>query len=296
MRLMAMSLSVTSLVPLAVRAASASTAPITLSGRVSCTSSNVEGVWLEVGTGNSNWANMGNVANTVRSTTWSRTFTPISLPTNIRLHVGCGGSPSSWWSDNRTPSSYRTIGSITGSAAGLNAKCDEGWSLWGANNAKPPAGENVRCSWGRRGLDANGYPYTNATCARPLVNGLCQNYDWVINGSDKDYTLSPHWWFVYRNCTDYVAYREFFRNLSKAVFTGNAAQWASEADGTNGWVKAKTPTPGDIAWWGGGQGHVAVVTTVLSNGMVAVEEFNYPGGAGADHVRVGVAATYLHRT
>jgi hypothetical protein len=30
--------------------------------------------------------------------------------------------------------------------------------------------------------------------------------------------------------------------------------------------------------------------------MVAVEEFNYPGGAGADHVRVGVAATYLHRT
>jgi hypothetical protein len=118
---------------------------------------------------------MGNAANTVRSTTWSRTFTPASLPTNIRLHVGCGGSPSSWWSDNRTPSSDRTIGSIT--------------------------------------------------------------------GSDKDYTFSPHWWFVYRNCTDYVAYREFFQNLSKAV-----------------------------------------------------AEFNYPGGAGADHVRVGVAATYLHRT
>lgn len=202
LRLMAMSLSVTSLVSSAATAASASTAPITLSGRVSCASSNVEGVWLEVGTGNSNWANMGNAANTVRSTTWSRTFTPASLPANIRLHVGCGGSPSSWWSDNRTPSSYRTIGSITGSAAGLNAKCNEGWSLCGANNAKPPA-----------------------TCTKPLVNGLCQNYDWVINGSDKDCTFSPHWWFVYRNCTDYAA-------------------------------------PGDIAWWGGGQGHVAVVTTV----------------------------------
>jgi len=63
---------------------------------------------------------------------------------------------------------------------------------------------NVRCSWGRRGLGANGYPYMNATCAKPLVNGLCRNYDWVINGSDKDHTFSPHWWFVNRNCTDYM--------------------------------------------------------------------------------------------
>ena len=46
--------------------------------------------------------------------------------------------------------------------------------------------------------------------------------------------------------------------------------------------------------------HAATVSVAyrefFQNLSKAVAEFNYPGGAGADHVRVGVAATYLHRT
>src|SRR5438128_1471989 len=76
---------------------------ITLSGRVVCAVHYIEGVWVEVGTGHSGFATMGNAGNTVTSTTWSYTFTPVSTPTNIRLHVGCGGSTSAWWSDNWTP-------------------------------------------------------------------------------------------------------------------------------------------------------------------------------------------------
>lgn len=278
-----------------VAPASAGTATITLSGRVSCTSSNVEGVWLEVGSGTpgaSGWAHMGNTGGTVRSTTWSRTFTT-ALATNIRLHVGCGGSPSSWWSDNRTPSSSRTIGAIIGSTTGINARCNEGWGKWGANNAKPPASDNERCSWGRRGKDASGYPFTNAVCTSTgVVGGYCGSGVWTISGSYKDYTFSPTWFYYYRNCTDYVAYWEFFQNLGTNVFHGDASQWGGES--VPGWSYTHTPHLGDIAWWS--SNHVAVVTTLLSNGSVAIEEFNTPANYGTDNVRVGVIPTaYLHR-
>src|SRR5579864_8120536 len=102
-RLMAISLFAATLVPLTVTAASASTATITLSGTVSCvpnnTTNHVEGVWIEVGTGNSGWATMAATANSSATVGYTRTFTA-TLPTNIRLHVGCGGTPQSWWSDN----------------------------------------------------------------------------------------------------------------------------------------------------------------------------------------------------
>jgi hypothetical protein len=49
----------------------------------------------------------------------------------------------------------------------------------------------------------------------------------------------------------------------------------------------------------GSQGHVAVVTTLLSGGRVGVEEFNIPGGYGLDHISVFAStapSAYLHRT
>jgi surface antigen len=128
------------------------------------------------------------------------------------------------------------------------------------------------------------------------VNGYCGSSDWAVNGSIWDYAFSPTWPEVYRNCTDYVAYWEFFQNLGGNIFKGDAGQWGY--DSVSGWSKTSTPHMGDIAWWAGNPGHVAVVTTVLANGSVAVEEFNEnPAYYGTDGVRVGVNATaYLHRS
>jgi len=243
-----------------------STATITLNGSVHCTRGYVEGVWLEVGTGNSNWTTMGNEANTVKTTTWRRTFTA-SLPTNIRLHVGCDGSRTSWWSDNRTPSSSRTIGSISGSRSGLDAYCNDGSpTLW--PDGKPPStGDNVRCSWGTKypsGLGNSArlsgqYSGDNAACEFGSAGGTsCTNpnnardkYDWGYYYSGSWHLLSPLG-FNYRNCTDYAAWRVGSLSWSSFGFSGsgNAANWGVYPNYSHaGFTETRTPHIGDIAWW-----------------------------------------------
>jgi hypothetical protein len=283
--------------PLTIPAARASTQTITLSGTVTCVPHNVEGVWIEVGTGNSGWATITAKANTVATTSYRRTFT-VALPTNIRLHVGCGGTPSNWWSDNRTPSSSRTIGTITGSRSGLNARCNDGAvAFWGA--AGPPAADNMRCTWGT-------YPAAGAICVHTgITTGGCAAYDWGYRRSSSwfDYgyghTQNPRD-FAYRNCTDYAAWRIGSLAWSSFRFPaglGNAKDWATSPYYKNaGFTKNRSPQLGDLAvWTSGADGHVGVVVTLRPT---VVEDYNY-SRTGTDALRMinsrNAPPWYLHR-
>jgi hypothetical protein len=122
--------------------ASAATGTIMISGTVSCQSHPVEGIWVESGGGGSGWANWQPIdSRHANIATYQAKIQNTSLPTNIRLHVGCGGSRTNWWSDNRTGSTSRAGGPLTHSTANLDAVCNEGAT-------KPPAGDNQRCWYG----------------------------------------------------------------------------------------------------------------------------------------------------
>jgi hypothetical protein len=72
---------------------------VEVTGQVSCDSGNsVEGVWVAAATG-SGWASWMGLGNGSTSDYWYRL--PEGEP--YALHVGCGGSPSSWRVANYTP-------------------------------------------------------------------------------------------------------------------------------------------------------------------------------------------------
>jgi hypothetical protein len=115
-------LGVALVVPAPVTAAATGT--IVVSGTVSCQSDPIEGVWVESGGGGSGWAGWQVVDGHTNIATYQAKIQNTSLPTNIRLHVGCGGSPSDWLSDNETGSTSQAGGALTGTAT-LNAVCNE---------------------------------------------------------------------------------------------------------------------------------------------------------------------------
>jgi len=280
-----------------------------LVGTVSCTSHMVEGVWVEVGSssGASGWATMGNTANTVRGTTYHFTVNA-PLPTNIRLHVGCGGTPSNWWSDNRTPST--SPHPIYGSSS-LSTACKEG-------SSKPAPGDNTRCAW----RYAYAYPWADATCpvGSPSSNQHCAvtgngDYNWGykttcpsndpkcmvlhVRVSGATWGLSDPYGYYLRNCTSYVAWRLRVAGVSPSLFEGlgNAGSWATNAAGRSGVVVNHTPSSGAVGVWTG-IGHVAFVE-YTSNGRVIYSDYN---GAGTgtwnpwflDHTSFGTPNWYIH--
>src|SRR5438552_2147008 len=126
----------------AVPAASAATGTIMISGIVSCQSHPVEGIWVESGGGGSGRADRQPIdSRHANLATYQAKIQRTSLPTNIRLHVGCGGTTAIWWSDNRTGSTSRAGGPLSHSTANLDAVCNEG-------TTRPPAGDNQRCWFG----------------------------------------------------------------------------------------------------------------------------------------------------
>lgn len=129
------------LVSIAPIPASAATGTIIVSGTVSCQWHPVVGVYVESGGGGSGWADWTAVdARHTNIATYQAKIQNTTLPTNIRLHVGCGGSPSAWWSDNRTGSTSQAGGQLIGSTV-LNAVCNEG-------TVQPQPGDNQRCWFG----------------------------------------------------------------------------------------------------------------------------------------------------
>jgi hypothetical protein len=131
------------LVAAAPAQAATATATIYVAGTVSCQWHAVVGVWVESGGGGSGWADWHAVDKRHPNiAVYQAKIQHTSLPTNIRLHVGCGGSASAWWSDNLTGSTNRAGGALTGSDLNLNAVCNE------PETARPAPGDNERCWFG----------------------------------------------------------------------------------------------------------------------------------------------------
>jgi hypothetical protein len=141
---------------------------------------------------------------------------------------------------------------------------------------------------GGGGVDgSDGYPYKNAVDC----TGTFGVYSWCINGN----WASPYG-YAYRNCTDFAAWWLEAHGVAdgRVRGLGNAATWAGRA-AAHGDSADHHPTPGSIAQWGsevgGGFGHVAVVTSVNSDGTANVAEYNHFGNGTYD-TRSHIAADY----
>ena len=79
------------------------------SGNVHCYADhqNVVGVWVEVSGGGSGWAQWS--GNTASSSTWWKYDVPAGR--SYRLHVGCGGTRSSWASNTKCAWTTKTSSS-----------------------------------------------------------------------------------------------------------------------------------------------------------------------------------------
>lgn len=110
------------------------------------------------------------------------------------------------------------------------------------------------------------------------------DYPWAAElGMGEGGGLSPLNYFV-RQCTDFVAwrlnrdagstsapYKYVWSNLTPGA--GSAHSWKSQWE-RHGWAVSSTPAPGWVAWFPGGN-HVAYVNSVLADGSVFIEEYNW---------------------
>ena len=152
--------------------------------------------------------------------------------------------------------------------------------------------------------DTGGYPY--ASYNGPGTNPA-GSY-WTDSSGNPN---SPYG-YVYRNCTDFDAWKLATANgFNLPHGIGNAANWGVWAQ-QHGYVVNNTPAPGAVAWWGAytldqgfnvrEYGHVAWVASVNSNGSANIQEYNkYVNGVpdGAFHTRTIVASgnqqvQYIH--
>lgn len=92
----------------------------TVSGTVACEKGNkVVGIWVESTYGNSQWASWTPRSGASWIANYSAPITTTAASTGIRLHIGCGGTSSSWASNNRTLYKW-----VSGNAS-LSARCRE---------------------------------------------------------------------------------------------------------------------------------------------------------------------------
>lgn len=106
--------------------------------------------------------------------------------------------------------------------------------------------------------------------------------------------ISPYG-YVYRNCTDYVAWKLQKLGVpeSKTSGLGNGGDWYASAEKKQV-PTGDTPKVGAVAVVTGGWGHVAYVEAVHANGTITVSEYNWPINGGYDgdfHRRTGTPAS-----
>lgn len=132
--------------------------------------------------------------------------------------------------------------------------------------------------------NGGGYPYAN-------YNGPgtdASSYIWT----DANGNMYSPYRYVYRNCTDYVAWKlDTVNGWRHNGSIGNAANWGVWAK-QNHIVVDSHPAVGAVAWYDANHddsyGHVAYVDSVETNtdGIVTgvqVSEYNNPAGSGAYH-------------
>ena len=110
---------------------------------------------------------------------------------------------------------------------------------------------------------------------------LGDDYPWPANLTRaQGGGLSPLRYY-YRECVDFVAWRlnrdagsysAPFKYDWGNLASGSAYAWKS-AWLSHGWTVSDTPVPGAVAWFPGAN-HVAYVSGILTDGSVAIEEYN----------------------
>jgi surface antigen len=130
-----------------------------------------------------------------------------------------------------------------------------------------------------------GYPWANAPCQFGDAGGAkCANpnnpkgdlYDWGVY--DDNHVFHPYrdGGYEYRNCTDYVKWKEGTIGVSVPNTWGNGGEWYGHASASQ---KSDTPEAGDAAvkpvTSTDGFGHVAYVESVNGDGTITVSEYNH---------------------
>jgi len=146
--------------------------------------------------------------------------------------------------------------------------------------------------------DVLGYPYptdTEAPCEfAPNGGASCTNpndssdkYDWGVWVGTVFHPYRNG--FEYRNCTDYVQWKESTSptNISVPSSFGNGGQWYNNAPTTE---QSTTPLAWDAAVVPGNPGHVAFVESVNTDGTITVSEYNQ-NGQGTGDKRTGTASS-----
>jgi surface antigen len=123
------------------------------------------------------------------------------------------------------------------------------------------------------------------------VANYCSNYDWGPTPDTTKGWTEPDSWssrgYGYRNCTDYVAWKEGTIGVSVPRTWGNGGDWYSSAPTSE---QSTTPAAWDAAvkpsTWANGKetdpGHVAFVESVNSDGTITVSEYNHDAAGDGD--------------
>ncbi|QNO37983.1 CHAP domain-containing protein [Protaetiibacter sp. SSC-01] len=134
------------------------------------------------------------------------------------------------------------------------------------------------------------------------AQALGDDYPWATElGMSQGGGLSPLRYFV-RQCVDFVAWRlnrdagsygvPFKYDWSSLTpGGGNASSWKRQWE-NHGWATSTTPSPGWVAWFPGAN-HVAYVNSVLGDGSVLIEEYNW-GGADVYNQRIIDAGSAIY--
>lgn len=142
-----------------------------------------------------------------------------------------------------------------------------------------------------------GYPDSAMPCEHAPYNvtGACANYDWGPTHTEKydDPSENSIRGYGYRNCTDYVAWKESTIGVTVPTGWGNGGNFYTSAPASE---RSSTPAVGDAAvepvssahpW-----GHVAFVEAVNGDGTMTVSEYNYDGkGDGDTRTNVNIASS-----
>lgn len=141
--------------------------------------------------------------------------------------------------------------------------------------------------------DTLGYPWSDAPCEFGSAGGAsCANpnnpydlYDWgeYVNGVFQPYRSG----YEYRNCTDYVQWKESTVGATVPSNLGNGGQWYNNAPTGE---KSTTPKAWDAAVVPGNPGHVAFVESVNTDGTITVSEYNHDAQGHGD-TRTGTATS-----
>lgn len=146
----------------------------------------------------------------------------------------------------------------------------------------------------KEGLDAE--PAAAATLGYPDYDMPCEHYPYGESGYCADYDWGPAHTeaysdpselsargYAYRNCTDYVAWKESTLGAQVPHDLGNAGAWYVNAPALE---RSLTPGAGDAAIVPGTAanpyGHVAFVESVNSDGTITVSEYNHDARGDGD--------------